>query len=79
MLQPPEHSLFVKYDEQVVFKDATVEPIEGRLRFHVANSADPSQRLTGQSPAQGETQRMDTPTAQPLEKALRYAQLKFDA
>ena len=78
MMQPAEHSLFVKYDEQVVFKDATVEPIEGRLRFQVANSADPSQRLAGQSPAQGETQRMDTPTAQPLEKALRYAQLKFD-
>lgn len=76
--QPPERSLFVKYDEQVLFKDSLGEAIDGRLRYRVTNTADPAQKITGDSPAEGETPRMDTPSAQPLEHALRYARFSFD-
>ncbi len=71
-------SLGVKYDEQVVFKDALQCAIEGRLRFKVSNKAEQDQFLEGISPEQGETNRLDTSEAQPLEQALRYARFKFE-
>ena len=70
--------MFVKYDEQVLFKDALAAPIGGRLRFKVASQAEPTQQVIGNSPVEGETQRLETPAAQPLEKVLRYSQFKFD-
>ena len=75
---PADKSLFVKYDEQVVFKDDLAAPIEGRLRFRVTNTANPDQHQTGNAPDKGETQRVDTASSQPLEHVLRYAQLQFD-
>ncbi len=77
-LPAAEHSLQVKYDEQVVFKDALAAPIEGRLRYRVANQADASQYQHGDAPEQGATPRVDTPSAQPLEHALRYSRFFFD-
>jgi type VI secretion system secreted protein VgrG len=76
--QPPEHSLSVKYDEQVVFKDVDSKAVDGRLRFEVKNIAAPEQLLKGNAPANGQTDRLDTPQAQPLEQALRYARFSFD-
>jgi type VI secretion system secreted protein VgrG len=76
--QPPERSLFVKYDEQVVFKDNLGQAVEGRLRYHITNTADSTQNVAGNSPTGGETPRIDTPSAQPLEHALRYARFSFD-
>jgi type VI secretion system secreted protein VgrG len=76
--QPPENSLFVKFDEQVVFKDNLGQAVEGRLRYRIANKADPAQKIAGNSPTEGETPRIDTPSAQPLEHALRYARFSFD-
>jgi type VI secretion system secreted protein VgrG len=77
-LQPPKNSLMVKFDEQVVFKDGLAKAVEGRLRFAVTNKAMPEQTLQGNSPAKGETGRIDTPAAQPLEHALDFAKFKFD-
>jgi type VI secretion system secreted protein VgrG len=77
-LPPAEQSLGVKYDEQVVFKDSLQSAIEGRLRFKVTNKAEEDQVLKGNSPEKGETSRLDTPEAQPLEQALRFARFKFD-
>ena len=68
----------VKYDEQVVFKDGLSKAVEGRLRFAVSNKAAPDQTLSGNSPAEGETARIDTPAAQPLEKAIRFNRFKLD-
>ena len=68
----------VKYDEQVVFKDAQSSAVEGRLRFVVKHKAQPDQLLKGNSPRKGETDRIDTPKAQPLEQAVRCARFKFD-
>lgn len=76
--KPPANPLFIKYDEQVVFKDNLAEAIEGRLRFVVSNKAEAAQRLKGTSPPKGETARLDTPSGQPLENVLRYARFKFD-
>jgi type VI secretion system secreted protein VgrG len=76
--QPPENSLFVKYDEQVIFKDDLGQAIDGRLRYRIVNTADAAQKVTGNSPTDGETPRIDTPSAQPLEHALRYARFSFD-
>jgi type VI secretion system secreted protein VgrG len=77
-LEPPPQSLFVKYDEQVVFKDSLAVPVEGRLRFTVANKSQSSQSVQGESPALGQTERLDTDEAQPLEPSLRYAKFKFE-
>ena len=77
-LQPPKNSLMVKFDEQVVFKDGLAKPVEGRLRYAVTNKAVPDQALKGNSPVKGETARMDTSAAQPLEHAIRFNRFKLD-
>lgn len=69
---PPEHSLFVKYDEQIAYKDSHTEPMSD-LPFRVQNNSDTERRLASQTPEQGDIERIDTPEAQPLEYALRYA------
>jgi type VI secretion system secreted protein VgrG len=71
-LQPPKNSLMVKFDEQVVFKDKSGVVVEGHLRYAITNKAQPDQTLQGISPAKGETARIDTPSAQPLEHALDF-------
>lgn len=76
--QSAEHTLYEVFDEQVVFTSDQGRPVEGRLRYAVENKADAEQRLKGDAPRQGETDRMGTDTAQPLESALRYARFKFD-
>jgi len=75
---PANNPLFAVYDEQVVFKDSTGEPISGRLRYEVVNQADPDQFVAGNTPVLGEVERMETPSAQPLEQRLRFAKFKFD-
>jgi type VI secretion system secreted protein VgrG len=50
--------------------------VEGRLRYAVTNKAQPDQTLQGISPAKGETARIDTPSAQPLEHALDFEVFK---
>ena len=71
--------LFEVFDEQVVFADARNEIVDGRLRFAVSNAAHAEQRVSGESPEQGLTERLNTQGAQALESALRYARFKFDA
>jgi len=66
------------YDEQIVFKDARAEPIEGRLRYRITNQADPQQLREGDSPSQGEVERFSTSVAQSLARAFRYAKFKFE-
>ncbi len=79
MPDAPPNSLFVKYDEQVLFRDQASVAIEGRLRFLVVNKSLSEQAIKGDSPPKGETERMDAMSAQPLEKSLRYARFKFDS
>jgi type VI secretion system secreted protein VgrG len=78
-VQPEQTKLAQRFDEQVVYKDKQSEAIEGRLRFAVSNPAEKEQKLQGDTPAKGQTERLETDKAQPLEYALRYSRFKFDA
>jgi type VI secretion system secreted protein VgrG len=75
---PAAQSLLAQYDEQVVFKDAQQDSVEGRLRYKVRNTAEEQQTLKCNSPDRGETDRLQTPAAQPLEQALRFSRFKFN-
>ena len=74
----PAHTLYEVFDEQVVFVSDLGSAIDGRLRYAVDNPADQEQRLVGQTPKRGETGRLGTDVAQPLDAALRYARFKFN-
>ncbi|MET3118477.1 uncharacterized protein (DUF2345 family), partial [Undibacterium sp. GrIS 1.8] len=73
---PPEKSLFVKYDEQIVYKDAHDAPIAD-MPIHVVNKTDKTQKVTNKSPEKGDIERLDTASAQPLDYALRYSAFKL--
>jgi type VI secretion system secreted protein VgrG len=75
-LVPAPQSLFVKYDEQIIYKDPKNEPIEGHLLYRLDNKAA-QQTLRGRSPGKGETERIDTPQAQDLDYGLRYAKFNY--
>lgn len=62
-----------------MFKDQASVAIDGRLRFLVVKKSRSEQAIKGDSPAKGETERMDTMSAQPLEKSLRYARFESDS
>jgi type VI secretion system secreted protein VgrG len=72
---PPAQSLFVKYDEQVLYQDSHGEPMAA-IPIQVANKADKTQKIVTQSAATGDVNRFDTESAQPLEYALRYSSFK---
>ncbi|MGJ9419483.1 type VI secretion system Vgr family protein [Massilia sp. CMS3.1] len=62
-----------QYDEQVVYKDTHGDAIAD-IPFLLTNKADDSQRLVNNTSADGELDRLVTPSAQPIEYALRYAE-----
>ncbi|MFZ6751594.1 type VI secretion system Vgr family protein [Undibacterium sp. Ren11W] len=68
---PPPHSLFIHYDEQIMYKDEHDKAI-AEMPIHVLNQADTAHTLVEKSLATGAIERMNTPSAQPLEYALRY-------
>ena len=73
---PPGPTLLANYDEQIVYKDSHGDPI-AEMPFHVMNKAEKTQKLVDKSPIKGELERVTTPSAEPLEYALRYAVFKF--
>jgi type VI secretion system secreted protein VgrG len=73
---PPGKTLLTNYDEQIVYKDSHGDPI-AEMPFHVTNKAEETQKLVNKSPAEGALDRLNTPKAEPLEYALRYATFNF--
>jgi type VI secretion system secreted protein VgrG len=65
-----------QYDEQIVYKDTHGDAIAD-IPFRIANKADDAQRLVHKTPADGQLDRLVTPSAQPIEYALRYAEFKI--
>jgi type VI secretion system secreted protein VgrG len=47
------------------------------IPFRIANKVDDAQRLVHKTPADGQLDRLVTPSAQPIEYALRYAEFKI--
>ena len=65
-----------KYDEQIVYKDVHSDAL-AEMPYHVVNKSNKEQELIDASPDDGTLERLDTPDAEPLDYALRYATFNF--